>query len=366
MAINFNVFDQAVLTGVVNRPLETAQEQEPYIGERIAPLVPVQAREVKIQVKEINAFGKGQFRAPGATPPLMEVGDQLREEVIELALLDEMNRIKDEDFLALSSADDNVRRKAGVAIVDRGNILAQRNRRLTEALRWDAFLDGQAVITYPTGATVEVDYGIPASHITSATTPWEDTANSDPIGDLRRWQLQCAVATGYYGTQIHMSSYAYEKLLKSEKLIGLLAGFDRPLLIPRTEDVLALLRDGTNIVITDAGYRAEGVGPDVTGQGEDRGLNSLTPFLPYDKVLVTTPYTIGGERIADMPDGQVIVSNSYNSVSIRQGAQAEVMLEHMSKTHFLRYGSARIPRIHVPGAFVCADVGTITIDDSWH
>lgn len=350
MTLNFNVFDQAALTDLINKPLEARIETESTIGEQIAPLVPVQSREVKLQVREINPFGVGQYRAPGATPALMEATATLREEVIELALLDEMYRIKDEDFLALSSPDDNVRRKAGLSVVERGNILAIRNRRLTESLRWQAF-SGSAVITYPNGSQVEVNYGLPAGHAPTASPAWDSTSTSDPIADIKAWQRLTAVATGEYGLRIHMGSDTWEYILQNDKLTDYLTGTDRPLMVPRRDDVLALLRDGTEIVITDAGYRDEDV-------GTARGIDSVTPYLPKGKVLITTPYTVEGERIADMPDGQVIVSTGYNQVDIRQGAQSEVLLEHMSKTHFLRYGSARIPRIRVPGAFVWATAWT--------
>jgi hypothetical protein len=348
MSINWNIFDQAALTNVINYPLTTAQENEPTLAEQIAPLVDVQSREVKINVRDVHAFGKGQFRAPGASPALYEPKVSLREEVIELAILSEQHRINDEDYLALSSSDENYRKKAGLSIVERGNILAIRNRRLTDVLRWDAF-SGSTVITYPTGSSVEVDYGIPGSHKPTAGTLWSDTTNSDPIADLKAWQKLSAVEIGHYGTRIHMSSDTWDYILENEKLAEYLTGSDRALYVPRQDDVLALLRDGTEIVITDAGYRDESV-------GTQRGVNTLTRYLPQGKVLITTPYTIEGERIADTPNGQVIVSTGYNSVAIRQGAQAEVLLDQQSKTHFLRYESARIPRILHPGAFVYATV----------
>ena len=344
MSLNWDVFDSAALTGVINRPLTTQFENEPTVGERIAPLVDVQSREVKVSVRDVHAFGKGQFRAPGATPPLYEPKLELREETIELAILSEQHRIKDEDYLALRSSDENYQKKAGLSIVERGNILAIRNRRLTESLRWDAF-SGTAVITYPTGAQLEVDYGIPTD---SASVDWSDHANSDPIADIKRWQLLPANAVGHYGLKIHLSSEQWEDLIQSQSILDKLTGSDRGLAVVKKEDVQALVREGTEFVITDAGYRAEGT-------GIERGLGSNTPYLPAGKVLVTTNYTIEGERIADMPNGQVLVSTGYNQVAIRQGPQAEVLLHHESKTHFLRYESARIPRVHHPEAFVYAD-----------
>lgn len=345
MALGWDIFDSASLTGVVNRSLETIQEGTPTVGEQLMPLVDVQSREVKISVRDVLAFGKGQYRAPGATPPLYEPAVELREEVIELAILSEQHRIKDEDYLALQSSDPNYQKKAGLSIVERGNILAIRNRRLTETLRWDA-LTGTAVITYPTGAQIEIDYGIPQA---DASAPWSDHANSDPIADIKAWQLQTANALGHYGLVVHLGSQAWEDLLQSQSILDRLTGSDRGLSVVREEDVLALLREGTRFVITDAGYRDE-------GEGTNRGIGTITPYLDPDHVLVTTEYNIEGERIADMPNGQVIVSTGWDTVDIRQGPQAEVLLHHESKTHFIRYESARIPRVHHPEAFVYADI----------
>ncbi len=343
--LQFNVFDQAALTGVVNRPLVKAIESEPTIGERIAPLFPVQGRQVKLRYRDIEAFGLGQYRAPGATPPLAEFQSELEERVIGLVLLDEMHRINDEDYLNLTSADENVRAAAGLSIVERGNALAIRNRRLTEALRWQAF-SGEVTVTYQSGSQVKIDYGI--TQKPEADVAWSDTANSDPIADLKAWQKLPANTLGVYATKIHMSSDTWDLILENDKLTDYLTGTDRPLMVPKKEDVMSLLREGTEIIITDAGYRA-------TGVGTARGLPSRTPYLPEGKVLITTPYTVDGEPIADMPDGQVIVSTGYNQVAVKQGAQSEVMLEHMSKTHFIRYASARIPRIRQPEAFVYAE-----------
>lgn len=343
--LSFNIFDQAALTGVINRPMVKKVESDPTIGERIMPLFDVQSRQVKLRARDVEAFGLGQYRAPGATPPLVEFQSELEENVVSLVLLDEMHRINDEDYLNLQSADANQRAAAGLSIVERGNALAIRNRRLTEALRWQAF-SGEVVVTYQSGSQVKIDYGI--TQKPTSSDDWADTANSDPIADLKAWQKLPNVI-GEYGLNIHIGSDDWENVLNNDKLTDYLTGTDRPLMVPKEEDVMALLRPGTNIIVTDAGYRA-------TGVGTDRSLSSRTPYLPKGKVLITTPYSVDGEPIADMPDGQVIVSTGYNSVAIRQGPQSEVMLEHMSKTHFIRYASARIPRIRVPEAFVYADI----------
>lgn len=353
--LTFDPWDQATLTTLINRPLETRFEGISSLGEQIAPLLPVQTREVSVQAREIYAFGAGQFRAPDATPPLVELDAAISESKMELVLLDEMRRIKEEQWINLNSSDDRIRKAAGVDLLETGSILALRNRRLTERLRWEAF-SGEATVVYnkDTDSEVEftIDYGIPTQNKVSATAPWDDYANSDPIADLKTWLKLPTKTVGYAGTKIHLSSEAWDHLIKSESLKEYLTGSDRGLWVATEDDVRALLPKGVEIVIDDSGYREE--------KTKGRNKVDIERYLPINKVLITTDYSIDGERIADMPDGLVTVANSYNSVNILRGPAAEVILDPMAKVHYLRYASARLPRINHPGAFVWADVGTFT------
>jgi len=71
----FDVWDQALLTNIIRRPPEgravgAAEDTTPLLGAQIAPLKTHPGRNAKVRVAEILPFGKGQFRAPDATPPL--------------------------------------------------------------------------------------------------------------------------------------------------------------------------------------------------------------------------------------------------------------------------------------------------------
>ena len=69
-------------------------EAAPFLGEQIAPMFDVDNQYISMRVEDIHAYGIGQFRAPEATPPLMDItGREEREEMIELAHLDEMHRV---------------------------------------------------------------------------------------------------------------------------------------------------------------------------------------------------------------------------------------------------------------------------------
>lgn len=349
MSAPFDIWDQATLTNLINRPLVTQFEDQPRLGDLIAPITPIQSRFAKLRVSQTLAFGVGQFKAPDATPGLYTPDQTWREEVIELALLEEMHRISGEDWLKLNSSDEVIRQGAGVDLVDRGKILQLRNERLTEKLRWDAF-SGAVTITYPSGSPLVIDYGIPAGHKPVVSTLWSNTASADPISDIRSWSNQIATSSGYYGIRLHMSSTTYDYLVRNANVKSYLTATNRSMLIPTKEDILTLLRDGTDIVIYDNGYRADGV-------GSARGVpNSLTRFLPDGKVLMTTEYSIEGVGIARTLDGQVLIADGYNSVAIKQGPQSEMLVDQMSKNHFLRVASARIPSLVYPECFLYATV----------
>ncbi len=350
----FDLWDQAVLTDLIQKPLQLQFEDQPFLGGTIAPTVPIQSRVAKVRVFETKAFGIGQFKAPDATPPLIKFDQTFREELIELALLEEMERISGEDWLKLNSGDEDTRRSAGVDIVDRGRMLQLRNERLTEWMRWQAFTTGTLTVSYPNkdddATNLFIDYGFDADHIVSAGTAWSTVASADPIADIKAWSDIIADDSGYYGTKVHMSSKTWDYLIRNDKVKALLTETSRSLKIPTLDDVYALLRDGTQIIIYDNGYRNYG--------STNRGRSSLTRYLPENKVVITTDYNIEGERIADTLDGQVLVNASYNSVAIKQGSQSEVILDPLSKNQFFRVASARIPRILHPECFVVATVWT--------
>lgn len=360
-AAPFDLWDQSTLTDIIVRPITTQYEDQPRLGDRIAPLKTIQSREAKIRTRQILTFGVGNFKAPGATPALYTPNQTWSESLVELALLEEMHQIQDEDWLRLNSADETARRSAGVDIVDRAQILALRNERLTEKMRWSAFLNGNFSVTYPTGQSQWIDYGYLPSHkvVLTGGNLWSATSTADPIANIRSWAETIAADCGYYGLHLHMSSKTFTYIQANATLKGYLTATNRSMLLPTYDDIIQLLRDGTDITIYDNGWRAEnnGVAPGQVVSGTARGLpNSLTRYLPDGQVLMTTEYQLEGQDIADTLDGQVLVSDGYNSIGIRQGMQAETIVDHLTKAHMMRVASARIPRIIYPEAFLVATV----------
>jgi len=344
----FDIKDQAVLTEIVRRDIERAYEKGPRLGDLIAPLKPVQDRVVKTETIEYRAFGKGQFKAPDATPALYTPRIKYTEEGIELALLEEMTVIQESHWHRLNSADESIRRAAGVDILGRAKVLQLRNERLTEWMRFEAF-KGKLIIEYPvTGMVVELDYKMPATHKPVASIAWT-AEGSTPVDDIRAWQKLSANTVGHHGVMIHLNSDTWEVLERHVQVRDYLTDGSRDLFLPTEDEVARLMRAGTQFVVHDGGFTEE-------DSEYEEGLDSLTQYIPDGYVLITTPYVIDGEQIADTPDGLVAISTAYDELSLRQGMQSEVIVNHEAKAHFWRQASARIPRVKRPGAFVWAKV----------
>jgi len=348
-----DLFDQIAVTTVVRRNIEIEAnrddggEDRGFIGAGIAPLVPVQSRVTRIAVADVLPFGLGQFKAPDATPPLFKAKPKLEEKVIELVLLEEMERITGEEWIKLNSVDPLIARGAMLSLVDRLRIMTQRNDVLTEWMRWQAF-KGVLTVTYPEGYAITVDYGLAGSHMPAAATAWTDLVNADPLQDLFAWSQIGSDDAGQYYRNVYLNTTTWRLVVYNEKVKSYLSALGRSIMLPTRTDIQALMREGTgNFVVNDGGYLPEGA-----------TQRKLTKFLPDNRLLMTTDNVLSGQRIADVADGQVLVGGGTGTApDIRQGFQVEIIANPFSKNVFRRVATARIPRIYMPDAFAYASVG---------
>lgn len=358
----FNIWDSATNTELVNRAVTTALEDENLVGPTIAPLVPVTDRRIKRGIVEVEAFGMGPFKARGATPPIFIPKITFSEEFIELAHLDEMTPIEEDEWHDLTGDNDYLKNRAGLEILKRAQILQLRNERRTEWMRWQAFQDDLTVTMVDEASQAyKLKYGIPPGNKLTVSPLWSSRTTSTPITNLRAAQKLLFTKLGYWGSEIYMGADTWEDMQYSKEIRDLLKPNDAAsaFFIPTVQQVESLLYGGANgpdrprpgmppttVHITNAGFRD-------TTAGTKRGAEAMTYYLPEGKVMITTKATISGEKIADMPDGRVAVTTNGGPPLVwKQGTQSETMYDLMAKTHFFRQASARIPRINVPGAFV--------------
>jgi Phage major capsid protein E len=348
-----DIWESAAVTAVVRRNIEEQAnandggENRQFFGQNIAPLVGVNARTTRIRIADVLPYGLGQFKAPDASPPMFKTKPTLKEQVIELVLLEEMERFTSEEWLLLNADDASIAQGARLSLVDRMRIMQLRNERLTEWMRWSAF-KGSLAITYPDGGTITVDYGFATSHLPTAGTAWTDLTNSDPLADMYAWTQVGADDAGRYYSIVHLNTVTWRLVQYNAKVKSYLGALGRQIMLPTRSDLQQLMREGTsNFEILDAGYLP-------TNATNRR----LTKFLPDNRILMTTDYVLDGERIADVADGQVLVGGDTGSApDARAGFQTEVIGNPFTKNVFRRAASARIPRLYFPEAFLYATVG---------
>jgi hypothetical protein len=218
-------------------------------------------------------------------------------------------------------------------------------------MRWDAF-KGSLIAQYQQAdSVIQIDYPKPSGHlpVLAGANLWTDTVNADPIANIRTWQAQVATSSGFQGTRVHLSSDDWELLVTNQKVKTY---FNIPTgtpFRPVVDDIVALLAPGTTFVITDAGYRPASVGASMAATDHVR-------YLPVGNILVTTDYSVEGQRIADTPNGDVQILTGYNSTALVNGPVSELKLDTDSYNYFLRHASRRIPRILRPECFLWATV----------
>jgi hypothetical protein len=347
------LMDSAVLTNLIVKPVQTTMEAAPRLGDQIAPMQDIDGQFVRMQVRSVHAFGIGQFKAPEATPPLVDLTGREEQEQIsgELLQLDEMHRISPTRWERLQSTDEAIVAQETRNIVEIGQELEIRNQRLTEKMRWDAF-KGTLIAQYQQAdSVIQIDYPKPTGHnpVLTGTNLWTDTTNADPIANIRTWQAQVAASSGFQGTLVHLSSDDWELIVTNTKVKTYFNVPSGQPFRPQPDDLVALLAPGTQFVITDAGYRPASVGSSIAASDHVR-------YLPVGNVMITTPYSVEGQRIADTPNGEVQILTGYNSTRLTRGPVSELKLDTDSYNYFLRHASRRIPRILRPECFLWATV----------
>lgn len=351
MAVIDDIMDQAALTDSIVGPVETEMETSPFIGEQIAPMQDTDTQYVSMRVQDLHAFGIGQFRTPEASVPLMDItGREEREEVIEMAYLDEAHRISPLRWERLTQGGEVLASREARRLVEIGQILERRNERLSEWLRWGAF-SGQVTIEYQQRDTaLVIDYPLPTGHKPTTAISWTDTTNSDPVNDLKVWLKAVSNDAGSPGRRVHISDDDIELIVSNAKLRNYFNVEVGQPFMPTLDDVLKLLPPGTVFVPTNHAYRAESA-------GANKAPAAHTRFLPVGNVLITTDYTIDGVNIAETLNGPVEIRSGLDTTSFLPGPQSEIILKGEGVyTRLLRQASRRIVRLKRPEAFLYADV----------
>jgi hypothetical protein len=163
------------------------------------------------------------------------------------------------------------------SLIEIGQILERRNERLTEWMRWQAF-SGQLTIEYQQRDTaLVIDYPLPSGHRPTVLMEWRTPRSRIPMSTIfapgrRRSRLR-AGSLGSGSTSRAMTSRTFSTTQKLRDYFNVAPG--QPFL-PTLDDVLRLLRPGTQIITFDTAYRDESVG---ASQGVPRTTRGSCPTV---------------------------------------------------------------------------------------
>lgn len=343
-----DLFDQIQVTEYVRREYDQiarsaggGEDRSTRLARRILPLRAHQGRHVRIRITDVLGVGLAQLKSPGAAPALWSAKPNLRELMVELVDIDEAHRYDPVDMLALKSNDPNFRRDAQHSFTEYATAMATRNEQRTDWMIWQA-LQGVMVLNYPNAGSMTVNTGIPASHFPTFATPWTTVASSDPVEDLYSLGAVALNDAGIYLGHHHMSQATYRYMQRSAKVIAALSTYGRDVMLASGNDLQQLLREGTQITVTDDGY-----------MGENSSTPVLTKWIPDGKIFSTTSdYTYAGQPLGWTADGWVLLGgpNDADMPIARQGIQSEWIYDRHSQQTKFRQASARMPVLRSPNA----------------
>jgi hypothetical protein len=347
MAALLDLFDQIQVTEFVRQNYEQiarsaggGEDRTTSYGERILPMRPHNGRHVRIRVQNIYGVGMAPFKSPGAAPQLWTHKPNLSEQFMELVDIDEAHPVDPVEMLAIKSNDPNRREEAQFDLAEKATAMATRNDQRTMWMRWEA-MKGVLTVPFPNAGSITINYGIPAPHFPTFATPWTTLATSDPVEDL--WALGAVAlpASGIYLRRFHMSFATQRNMLRSQSWQTRLSSYGRDVMFPRDSDVSELLREGSEIVVTDDGWMDDG-----------QANFSLNKWIADGKVFATTPdYRYNGKEIGEVKDGWVLVgAPGADQPVARQGMQSEWIYNRVSQHTLFRQASARMVVLYAPQA----------------
>lgn len=205
--------------------------------------------------------------------------DTLEVRTVKLPPVSSMNGIGELERLNLEAARQNGGSTNAVInqIYDDASNLTGEVLSRMELARGDVLTDGKFTLAGENGLHVEADFGVPASHIVSASTVWSSTGTATIIADLTAWVDVYVATNGFRPGGMVISNKTMGYMLRNSEirtLAGSLAG--TPGIVSRrtVDEVLDTFGLPPILFVYDTQVDVDDVS---------------TRILPEDRVLFTPP-----------------------------------------------------------------------------
>lgn len=192
------------------------------------------------------------------------------------------------------------------------------------------------------GSTYTVDYGIVNKPTLTSTNKWSDTANSDPIADIRKWKKLAKISGEARGV---CSQATFDYIANNAKVVDLLKNVNGA--YDKTDDEIKNFiysRTQVRIYVDDTYYM------------DDNGNDAQ--FYPDNKFTLIPVGELGKIVYAITPEQKMLMTNSNAKVAIVDGAIAIVTtMETDAVSVMTKIAMKTLPRLDIfPDKLVIATV----------
>lgn len=214
-------FQEAALMGLVD---ETVQDKVETIGDRFLPNQDTYSTKFAYDIIKSNKHIAAMI-GHGGEPPVVD-RNEVASKAGELAKMGLKYVATEEELLALHQARSTGEKNAMIDNLSfEGVQLVQALNRRIDVIKMEALTKGNFNYNKH-GIEVNVDFGVPAEHKVSLTSPddWKDDADRDVIGDLLDWVSTYEDTNGEPPSVILMSREVQALLLKNTTIVNEAAG----------------------------------------------------------------------------------------------------------------------------------------------
>lgn len=344
MAISSDFVTPAELTGFVrNVPTPAAIGLSKYLPDR-------QVNDIEALITSVTRTNRtAQFRAYDTETPIGS-RDSWSRKAIGLPPLGQKTVITEEERIRLEAL-----RTGGSVVQQYIDAIYDDAKLNTDAVLWrmelargDVLVDGKFTLAGENGLTLEADFGVPNTHIVNAATVWTDTANADPIADLRAWvEVWADDNQGAEPGIALMSRKRVSNLMNNAKIRALFATLiGSPSLVTR---------DSVNRVLADQGLpRIETYDSQVSVGGV------TTRIIPQDKVIILPENAsdLGYTAWGITAEAMELAGGSNPTLTFEQtpGLVGVVLKDGDPVRTWTKVGAVGMPVITDPNAILIADV----------
>lgn len=313
-----SIFDLVKAPELTSYWEEHIQDQPPYLGEELFPA----DKKLGLRLDWI----KGANNLPVVLKPsAFDVGAVPRPRMGFEKLSTEMPFFKESTYI-----DEELRQELNM-VLETGNQayidavmrrvfadevhLLEGARARREQMRMMALTTG-AIAVSANGQAYDYDYQIPASHKVETTVPWSNTANADPIEDMRVWMDLIEDETGVRPTRGILTRKTWGYLRNNEKIIKSLFVLSNGQVAALSDSRLtAYLSDELGLELIIYGKRF------VNDQGQ------TTSFLADDTVVLFPSGNLGTTWFGTTPEESDLMGGRTANVSITDLGVAVTTIE---------------------------------------